>query len=86
MTHHRKIEEDNMSLKEKVEAALENVRPHLIADGGNVELVDVTEDGVVMVRLTGACGSCPMATMTLQYGVTNAIKQAVPEIKEVQAI
>ncbi|MCL2334830.1 MAG: NifU family protein [Endomicrobia bacterium] len=75
-----------MSLKEKVEAALENVRPHLVADGGNVELVDVTEDGTVKVRLTGACGSCPMATMTLQYGVTNAIKSAVPEIKEVLAV
>jgi len=75
-----------MSLKEKVEAALNNVRPHLQADGGNVELIDVTDDGLVKVRLTGACGSCPMATMTLQYGVTKAIKDAVPEIKEVMAV
>ena len=75
-----------MSLKEKVEKALETVRPHLLADGGNVELVDVTEDGIVSVKLTGACGSCPMAAMTLQYGVTNAIKQAVPEIKEVKSV
>ncbi|MDR1695954.1 MAG: NifU family protein [Endomicrobium sp.] len=75
-----------MSLREKVEQALDTVRPHLQADGGNVELVDVTEDGIVKVKLTGACGSCPMATMTLQYGVTNAIKQAVPEIKEVQSV
>lgn len=76
-----------MTLKEKVEKALETVRPHLQADGGNVELIDVTdEDGIVKVKLTGACGSCPMATMTLQYGVTNAIKQAVPEVKEVQAV
>lgn len=75
-----------MSLKEKVEKALETVRPHLQADGGDVELVDVTEDGVVSVKLTGACGGCPMAAMTLQYGVTNAIKQAVPEIKEVKSV
>jgi len=75
-----------MTLKEKVEAALENVRPHLQADGGNVELMDVSDDGVVFVKLTGACGTCPMAAMTLQYGVTNAIKQAVPEIKEVKSV
>jgi Fe-S cluster biogenesis protein NfuA len=75
-----------MSLKEKVEKALETVRPHLQADGGNVELIDVTEDGIVSVKLTGACGGCPMAAMTLQYGVTNAIKQAVPEIKEVKSV
>ncbi|MDR1434326.1 NifU family protein [Candidatus Endomicrobiellum devescovinae] len=75
-----------MTLKEKVEKALESVRPHLQADGGNVELIDVSEDGIVKVKLTGACGSCPMPAMTLQYGVTNAIKEAVPEVKEVQAI
>ncbi|GHT38556.1 NifU family protein [Endomicrobiia bacterium] len=75
-----------MTLKEKVEKTLESVRPHLQADGGNVELIDVTEDGIVKVKLTGACGSCPMSAMTLQYGVTNAIKQAIPEVKEVQSI
>jgi Fe-S cluster biogenesis protein NfuA len=75
-----------MTLKEKVEKALETVRPHLQADGGNVELIDTTENGIVKVKLTGACGDCPMATMTLQYGVTSAIKQAVPEVKEVQAV
>lgn len=75
-----------MALKEKVEKALESVRPHLQADGGNVELIDVSEDGIVKVKLTGACGGCPMAAMTLQYGVTNAIKKAVPEIKEVKAV
>ncbi|MCL1971409.1 MAG: NifU family protein [Endomicrobia bacterium] len=73
-------------LKERVEQALGTIRPHLQADGGNVELIDVSEDGTVFVKLTGACGSCPMAAMTLQYGVTNAIKQAVPEIKEVKAV
>ncbi|MDR2192207.1 MAG: NifU family protein [Endomicrobium sp.] len=75
-----------MSLKEKVEEALNSVRPGLEADGGNVELIDVSEDGIVKVKLVGACGSCPMAAMTLQYGVTNAIKQAVPEVKEVQSV
>ncbi|MDR0977595.1 MAG: NifU family protein [Endomicrobium sp.] len=75
-----------MTLRQKVETALESVRPHLEADGGNVELIDVTEDGIVKVKLTGACGSCPMSAMTLQYGVTNAIKKAVPEVKEVQSL
>ncbi|MDR2425779.1 MAG: NifU family protein [Endomicrobium sp.] len=75
-----------MTLKEKVEKALDIVRPGLQADGGNVELVDVTDDGVVSVKLTGACGGCPMAAMTLQYGVTNAIKESVPEIKEVKSV
>jgi Fe-S cluster biogenesis protein NfuA len=72
-------------MKEKVEAALEQIRPHLQADGGNVELVDVT-DGVVKVKLTGACGGCPMAAMTMQGGVARVIKQQVPEVKEVIAV
>jgi Fe-S cluster biogenesis protein NfuA len=80
------LREPEMTLKEKVEKALESVRPHLQADGGNVELIDVSEDGIVKVKLTGACGSCPMSAMTLQYGVTNAIKEAVPEVKDVQAV
>ncbi|MDR2437172.1 MAG: NifU family protein [Endomicrobium sp.] len=75
-----------MSLKEKVEKALESVRPHLQADGGNVELIDVSEDGVVKVKLVGACGCCPMSAMTLQHSITNAIKETVPEVKEVQAV
>ncbi len=73
-------------LKEKVEAALNKVRPHLLADGGNVELVSVSEEGIVKVRLTGACGSCPMSTMTLQYGVKKAIMESVPEVKDVVAM
>lgn len=72
-------------MKEQVEAALDQIRPHLQADGGDVELVDVT-DGVVKVRLTGACGGCPMAAMTMQGGVTKVIKEQVPEIKEVIAL
>jgi len=73
-------------MKEKVMKALEKVRPQLQADGGDVELVDVTEDGIVTVRLKGACGCCPMSQMTLQHGVTRVLKQEVPEIKEVKAV
>ena len=72
-------------MREKIEAALEKIRPALVADGGNVELVDV-KDGVVSVRLTGACGSCPMSTMTLQMGVERILKEEVPEVKEVVAV
>ena len=72
-------------MKERIEAALQRIRPSLQADGGNVELVDVN-DGVVSVRLTGSCGSCPMSTMTLKMGVERAIRQAVPEIKKLVAV
>ncbi len=72
-------------MREKVEAALEKIRPVLRADGGDVELVDV-KDGVVTVRLTGACGSCPMSTMTLRMGVEQVIKEEVPEIKKLVAV
>ena len=72
-------------MKEQVEAALDQIRPHLQADGGDVELVDVS-DGVVKVKLTGACGGCPMAAMTMQGGVTKVIKEQVPEVKEVIAL
>ncbi len=72
-------------MREKVETALEKIRPALRADGGDVELVDV-KDGVVTVRLTGACGSCPMSTMTLRMGVERVIRKEVPEIKEVVAV
>ncbi|MDR3048262.1 MAG: NifU family protein [Elusimicrobiota bacterium] len=73
-------------MKEKVEKALDKVRPSLQADGGDVELVNVGDDGIVQVRLTGACGSCPMAAMTLQHGVSAAIKESVPEVKEIQSV
>lgn len=72
-------------MKEQVEAALSKIRPHLQADGGDVELVDVN-DGVVKVRLKGACGSCPMSMMTLQAGIGRVLKQEVPGIKEVIAV
>ncbi len=73
-------------MKEKVEAALEKVRPALQRDGGDVELVEVTEDGVVKVRLQGACQGCPMAQMTLQMGIERVLKEEVPDIKSVQAV
>ncbi|MDY6879479.1 MAG: NifU family protein [Desulfatiglans sp.] len=73
-------------MKEKIEAALDKIRPMLMADGGNVELVEVTDDGVVKVKLTGACGGCPMSQMTLKQGVEKVIKQDVSEVKEVVAV
>ena len=74
------------SVKERVEKILEQIRPSLQFDGGDVELVEVTEDGVVKVKLTGACGSCPFATMTLKAGIERILKQEIPEIKEVQEV
>jgi len=70
-------------MKEKVQEVLNLVRPALQADGGDVELVDVTDDGVVSVKLTGACGSCPMSTMTLKMGIEKTLKDKVPGVKEV---
>lgn len=73
-------------MREKVEAALNKVRPALMADGGNVELVDVEKNGVVKVKLTGACGGCPMSQMTLKMGIERFLKKEVPEVKEVIAV
>ena len=72
-------------MKEKVEEVLEKIRPSLMADGGNVELVNVN-DGTVEVRLTGACGGCPMATMTLKMGIERTLMEQVPGVTAVQAI
>jgi Fe-S cluster biogenesis protein NfuA len=72
-------------MRQKVEAALDQIRPALRADGGDVELIDVS-DGVVTLRLSGACGGCPMATMTLKHGIERVLKQQVPEVKEVVAV
>ena len=73
-------------LREKVEKALNEVRPSLQADGGNVELVNVTEDGTVKLRLKGACAGCPMSQMTLTMGIEQHLKKAVPEVKKVEAV
>jgi len=71
-------------MREKVEEVLNQIRPALLADGGDVELVDVSE-GVVTLRLTGACGGCPMATVTLKQGIEQVLRKQVPEVKEVVA-
>jgi Fe-S cluster biogenesis protein NfuA len=72
-------------MRDKVETALDKIRLNLMADGGDVQLVDVKE-GVVTVRLLGACGGCPMATMTLQQGIERKLKEEVPEVKKVVGI
>lgn len=73
-------------MKEQIEKALVEVRKMLAADGGDIELVDVGADGVVKVRLKGACGCCPMSQMTLKMGVEKFLKKAVPQVKEVVAV
>jgi Fe-S cluster biogenesis protein NfuA len=75
-----------MTLREKVESALQKVRPSLQADGGDVQLVDVEQDGVVKVKLMGACGGCPMAQMTLKMGIEKILKQNVPEVTGVESV
>lgn len=73
-------------MKEKVESALEKIKPMLQADGGSVELVEVSPQGVVKVKLTGACAGCPMSQMTLKMGIEKMLKEEVPEVKEVVAL
>jgi Fe-S cluster biogenesis protein NfuA len=72
-------------VREKVEKAIDEIRPFLQADGGNIELIDVQE-GIVKVKLVGACGSCPMSQLTLKRGVEARLKAQVPEVKEVIAV
>jgi len=72
-------------MKEKVQEALDKIRPMLQRDGGDVELVDV-DDGVVKVRLVGACGGCPMSTLTLKRGIEAKLKEEIPEVKEVVSV
>ena len=73
-------------MKERVEAVLKEIRPALQADGGDVMLVDVGEDGVVKVKLTGACGGCPMSQMTLKMGIERRLKERLPEVKGVVSV
>jgi Fe-S cluster biogenesis protein NfuA len=73
-------------MKEEVQKAINIVRPNLQADGGDVELVDVSADGIVKVKLTGACHGCPMSQMTLKMGIEKIIKQQVPGVKEVISV
>ena len=73
-------------MREKVEAVLNKVRPMLQADGGDVELVDITDKGIIQVQLTGACKGCPMSQMTLKNGIERVILKEIPEIKGVEAV
>jgi Fe-S cluster biogenesis protein NfuA len=75
-----------VEMKEKIEGALDSIRPYLEADGGNVKIVGLSDDMVLQLELTGTCSSCPMSTMTLKAGVEEAVKKAIPEIKRVEAI
>jgi Fe-S cluster biogenesis protein NfuA len=70
-------------MKEKVQKAIDEIRPYLQADGGDCEFVEVSADGIVKVKLTGACHGCPMSTMTLKMGIERILKTKVPEVKEV---
>ncbi|MDD3049774.1 MAG: NifU family protein [Candidatus Cloacimonetes bacterium] len=72
-----------MLKREEVETVLDKIRPSIQADGGDVELVDIAEDGVVSVRLTGACKGCPMSTLTLKAGIERVLKEEIPGVKEV---
>lgn len=73
-------------LRERVEKALQRIRPALQQDGGDLELIDVTDDGVVKVKLTGACGSCPMSQMTLKMGIEQRLQEEIPEVVSVEAV
>jgi Fe-S cluster biogenesis protein NfuA len=73
-------------MEEQVKAALENVRPSLQADGGDVEFVSVDNEGTVSVKLTGACGCCPMSQMTLKMGIENYLKKEIPQVKAVVGV
>lgn len=73
-------------MHDKVQEVLDQIRPSLQADGGDVELVDVADDGVVKVKLTGACSGCPMSTVTLKMGIEKLLKEKIPEVKEVVSV
>ncbi|WP_019988259.1 NifU family protein [Rudanella lutea] len=76
----------NDELKERVERALDAMRPYLEADGGNVKVLEVTDEGLARLELLGSCGSCPMSAMTFKGGLEDAILRAVPEVKKVEAV
>ena len=73
-------------MRERVQAVLNEIRPGLQQDGGDCELVDVTQDGIVKLRLVGACAGCPMSQMTLKMGIESTLKERIPEVQEVQAV
>ncbi len=73
-------------MRDRVEAAINEIRPALQMDGGDCQLVDVTEDGIVKLRLTGACAGCPMSQMTLKMGIEQTLKEKIPEVQSVEAV
>jgi Fe-S cluster biogenesis protein NfuA len=73
-------------MREKVQEVIDKIKPNLQADGGDVEVVDITEDGIVKVKLLGACHGCPMAQMTLKNGIERLLKDAVPDVKAVESV
>ena len=75
-----------MDIKEKVIKTLDDIRPWIVAHGGNIHLVEITPDNIVKVKLSGACAGCPMSQMTLQFGVEKKLKEIIPEIKKVEAV
>jgi Fe-S cluster biogenesis protein NfuA len=77
---------DREDVRRRVLKAIESIRPYLEADGGDIELVDITDDGIVEIRLLGACGSCPMSIMTLRAGIERVIIREAPEIRRVEAV
>lgn len=79
-------DQEKSVIEVRVQNALNQIRPYLQQDGGDVEYVDMTNEGVVMVRLTGHCGSCPHAMQTLKQGIETAIKRVIPEVKSVEKI
>lgn len=80
------MSKEQVLLRDKVEETLDLIRPQLEADGGGVDLVNVNDEGVVSVRLTGACGGCPMSTMTLKMGIERVLLKQVPDVKRVEAV
>ena len=73
-------------MKDKVQTVLNEIRPALQQDGGDCELVEVTDDGIVKLRLTGACAGCPMSTMTLRMGIEATLKERIPEVQAVESV
>lgn len=79
-------DQEKLVVEERVKNALEQIRPYLQQDGGDVEYIDMTNEGVVMVRLQGHCGTCPHAMQTLKQGIESAIKKVIPEVKSVERV
>ena len=79
-------EQEKQTFMEKIETALDDIRPHLKVDGGNVELIDFTEDHVVKIKWIGACESCSMSAMTMKAGIEETIKRLVPEVSRIEAL